>query len=92
MSKITVKSSTETKVVDGDGRLLEVSYDKDLPITFGCQSGKCGICTVKVIEGDLAKASRVELAILESFDCEAGVRLACQAYIDGDVVLEPIHE
>ena len=92
MSKITVISSTETKVAEGDGSLIEVSYDNDLPILFGCQSGKCGICTVKVVDGKLAEASRAEEAILEAFDCEASVRLACQAHIEGDVVLESINE
>ena len=80
MSKITVISTTETKVAEGDGSLLEVCYDHDLPIPFGCQSGKCGICTVKVVDGNLA------------FDCGEGVRLACQAHVAGDVVLEPINE
>jgi hypothetical protein len=92
MSKITVTSSIETKVAEGDGSLLEVSYDNDLPIPFGCQSGKCGICAVKVVDGKLAEASRAEQAILEAFDCEAGVRLACQAHIAGDVALESINE
>jgi ferredoxin len=92
MPKITVRSSSETKTVEDEGSLLEVSFDNDLPIPFGCQSGKCGICTVKVVEGNLAAASKVEEAILEGFDCEAGVRLACQAHLDGDVVLESINE
>ncbi|MFT7516298.1 MAG: ferredoxin [Myxococcota bacterium] len=92
MSKVTVKSSVETKITNGEGRLLELSYDDDLPITFGCQSGKCGICVVKVIEGELAPPSKVEEAILEGFGCEADERLACQAHIAGDVVLESIHE
>ncbi len=92
MSKITVISTTETKVAEGDGSLLEVCYDHDLPIPFGCQSGKSGICTVKVVDGKLAEASRSEEAILEAFDCGEGVRLACQAHVAGDVVLEPINE
>ncbi|MBC8369741.1 MAG: (2Fe-2S)-binding protein [Planctomycetes bacterium] len=92
MSKVTVKSSNEIKVAEGDGSLLELCYDHDLPITFGCQSGKCGICTVKVIEGNLAEATKVENAILEGFGCDAQVRLACQAHIDGDVILESINE
>ncbi|MDP6962699.1 MAG: 2Fe-2S iron-sulfur cluster-binding protein [Planctomycetota bacterium] len=92
MPKITVKSSAETKVAEGSGSLLDICYDNDLPVTFGCQSGKCGICTVKVVAGDLAEASKVEQSILEGFDCEPQVRLACQAHVDGDVTLESINE
>lgn len=70
--------------------LLELSVDAKLPIPFGCTVGKCGVCRVEVIEGELQAASSFEQAVLEGFRCEPGVRLACQARLHGDVTVQPL--
>jgi ferredoxin len=70
--------------------LLELCVDAKLPVPFGCTVGKCGVCRVEVLAGQLAPASRFEVAVLEGFQCEPGVRLACQARLAGDVTVQPL--
>jgi ferredoxin len=70
--------------------LLELCVDARLPVPFGCTVGKCGVCRIEVVTGELEPASRFELAVLEGFQCEPGVRLACQARLAGDVTVQPL--
>lgn len=41
----------QTMTVPADRSVLEVLLDHDVPIAFSCQSGICGSCEVKVLEG-----------------------------------------
>jgi len=78
----------EVIAYDHGTSLMDLAESQDLPIPFGCQSGKCGICQVEVLAGALAEAGAFESAVLEGFDCPPDVRLACQAMMgDGRVRL-----
>lgn len=89
MPRVTVLPSGLSSEVEAD-TLHEACADYGLPVPFGCTVGKCGVCRVEVIDGDLAEASRFEEAVLEAFDCPPGVRLACQARLAGDVTVRPM--
>ena len=59
-------------------------------ITFGCRTGSCGTCRVRVAEG-LAHCSDPgpeERDFLAGLDAPADQRLACQVCIHGDVAIE----
>lgn len=75
-------------------RLLEAALDGGLPLPFGCQTARCGVCRVEVVsappDGGLEAPSRLEALTLESYRCPPGVRLACQAVIRGDLVLRSL--
>lgn len=89
MASVRVLPSDES--AEGDAEtLLELCTDASLPVPFGCTVGKCGVCRIEVVEGELQEASRFEQAVLEGFGCEAGVRLACQARLAGDVTIQPL--
>ena len=79
-------------VAEGKGPLMDLAYHANLPIPFGCQSGRCGVCQVEVLEGCLAPAGQLEEAILEGFRCPEDVRLACQAHLEGDVRLRAVND
>ncbi len=58
-------------------------------ITLPCGGrGTCGKCRVRVVEGELAPPTASERELLSAEELEAGVRLACQARITGQVVIE----
>ncbi|MGB0952074.1 MAG: 2Fe-2S iron-sulfur cluster-binding protein [Planctomycetota bacterium] len=78
--------------VQGEGSLMDLAYDANLPIPFGCQSGRCGVCQVEVLEGALAEPGMLEQGILECFKCPPEVRLACQAFIEADVKLRAVSD
>lgn len=81
--------------VQAEQRLLDAALDAGLPIPFGCQSARCGVCRVRVLNGTeagLAPPSVIEAAALEAFAAPEGVRLACQAYLVRDVEVGRIPE
>ena len=59
-------------------------------ITFGCRTGSCGTCRVRVAEG-LANCSEPgpeERDFLKGLDAPPDQRLACQVTVHGDVDIE----
>jgi ferredoxin len=83
-------NAEETVSFDGDVELKEMG---DF-ITFGCRSGKCGICSVRVVSGAENMSPRTSneerlFALLEETD--PAVRLACQSRVHGDAVLFEIN-
>lgn len=92
MAKVRIQKVGQEAVAEGEGMLMDVAYEQDLPIPFGCAAGRCGICQVVVLEGKLAEPGSLESAILEGFRCPDDVRLACQAHLEGDVILRAVND
>ena len=85
MAKIECEGKTE-EVEDGD-EIVEAC--KSCGISFGCESGICGTCRVKVEEGmeNLTEKTQEE----EDFGLGEGERLACQCKIKkGSVKLKSV--
>ncbi len=59
-------------------------------ITFGCRTGSCGTCRVRIAEG-LAHCSEPgseERDFLAGLDAPPDQRLACQVMVHGDVAID----
>lgn len=72
-----------------DESLQELSEREDTGIEFGCFSGRCGFCRVRVLEGagNLSERNSLEDGLLESIDAPEDERLACQCQPSGSVRL-----
>jgi ferredoxin len=59
-------------------------------ITFGCRTGSCGTCRVRVAEGleHCSEAGPEERDFLKGLDAPPDQRLACQVTVQGDVAIE----
>lgn len=59
-------------------------------ITFGCRTGSCGTCRVRVVGGleHCSEAGSEERDFLVGLQAPADQRLACQVCVDGDVDIE----
>jgi ferredoxin len=59
-------------------------------ITFGCRTGSCGTCRVRVVEGlsNCSEAGPEERDFLQGLDAPPDQRLACQVCVHGDVDIE----
>lgn len=67
--------------------LAEYLTPDNSPILFGCRTGLCGTCLVKVV-GEILSPEAEEreiLAILAPDDVQA--RLACQIKLTGDIAI-----
>ena len=59
-------------------------------ITFGCRSGSCGTCRVRILEGrrHCSGKDREERDFLAALGAPEDQRLACQVKVWGDVDVE----
>jgi len=59
-------------------------------ITFGCRTGSCGTCRVRVAEGlaNCSEPGSEERDFLKGLDAPPDQRLACQVTVQGDIAIE----
>lgn len=69
--------------------LIDIAEASGADLTFGCRSGSCGTCRVRLGEGASACSERTseERDYLEGLDAPADERLACQVVVHGDVAV-----
>lgn len=68
-----------------DETLLEAAERCGVEIDYSCRVGLCGVCTVKLLQGEVSM--EVEDGLVPE-DREAGMVLACQAKSTGDVSVD----
>jgi len=56
-------------------------------IGVGCRGGGCGICKVRVIDGDY-RTGKMSTAKVSEIEREAGYALACRLYPESDLSIE----
>ena len=87
MPKLTVEQ-LGTFEVKGSETLLEALRRNGIPVAAGCGGlGLCGLCRVKILQGELSPPSTREVELLGQ-QLGKGWRLACQAKLLGDVEVE----
>lgn len=87
MPKLTVEQLGTFEVKGGE-TLLEALRRHGVPVTAGCGGlGLCGLCRVKILQGELSPPSTREAELLGQ-QLEKGWRLACQAKVLGDAEVE----
>lgn len=52
--EVILKQSDKTLFVHAGEALLDVLIDEDVDLPYDCRSGFCGLCQVKVLEGEVA--------------------------------------
>jgi ferredoxin len=79
----------EAEAPDGCG-LAEVAEAVGADITFGCRTGSCGTCRVRVSRGleACSPASSEERDFLAGLGAPPDQRLACRVKLQGDVAIE----
>ncbi len=93
--KITVKAGSEPVIdyLDGEKNLYQILLNETkgtlLPDTPCGGKGTCGKCKVKV-SGKVSLPTAQEVKLLTVKELQAGVRLACQVNIMGDVEVSAI--
>lgn len=92
MAKIKqLKTGITYSVRTGLELIRAYQIDPSLPLQFGCCNGQCGVCAIKVIEGEnhLSKPTKHEKITLAKKQLNSPpYRLACQCAILGDITME----
>ena len=88
LKKLTILPAGIEILLPAGSPLTEVEYEAPQRlIPFGCRSGSCGACVIKVLEGldSLGEPDPDELDFLEDLGRTGGThRLACQCRLRGD--------
>ncbi len=92
MTQVKVHFLREDLLVEAPrgASLRQIAEAAGADITFGCGSGSCGTCRVRVARG-LEHASRPspeERDCLASLEAPSDHRLACQLRVEGDLEIE----
>ena len=88
MVNITFISNDSKRVeAPGDSNLLRVSLREKGGIPFKCGGGLCGTCKCTIESGreSLAALTPKERKLLTQEQIDAGMRLACQTFVKGDI-------
>ncbi len=90
MPKVTVKTSGQTYEIQAKQgeNLLELLRKANIYINSTCNgNGTCSKCKVRILSGNLPKASQNEAKILGVKVIEAGFRFSCSYTIQCDIVI-----
>ncbi|MCE1204407.1 MAG: (2Fe-2S)-binding protein [Holophagaceae bacterium] len=70
--------------------LQQIADTAGADITFGCRTGSCGTCRVRVVEGQAlcSDPGPEERDFLKGLGAPADQRLACQVCVHGDIAID----
>lgn len=89
--KITFIPENKSVDVDPQTKILIAAKRAQAFIRFGCGSARCGTCAVRVDPvGSANEIQKDERALLTrlKLPCDGTIRLACQARVMGDILVD----
>lgn len=89
--KVTIRTTADRTYSIRSGLGFQALAAKhDTGLEFGCRNADCGICILRVVSGlaNLYPCNAKEKDFLQAMRAEPDERLACQARIRGDVIVE----
>ena len=75
-AQVTLRPSGHQFTVDGRDTLLQAGLKAGLKLNYGCGNGSCGLCKVRVMDGEVARTMPSDCPITETERAQ-GVVLAC---------------
>jgi CDP-4-dehydro-6-deoxyglucose reductase, E3 len=75
-AQVTLRPSGHQFVVEGRDTLLQAGLRAGMKLNYGCGNGTCGMCKVRVISGEVAKAMPFDYPLSEA-EKQQGYTLMC---------------
>jgi class 3 adenylate cyclase/hemoglobin-like flavoprotein len=91
MAKLVYHDEGVVAEVGGDATILEAALRHKIPHAWECGGrGRCTTCRVRVLDGarDLSPRTAREVSLAQARGWDPYTRLACQARVRGDVVVQ----
>jgi ferredoxin len=88
---VTISTTGERFQVETGETILQAAQRQGVLLPYGCDSGICGVCISRVIEGRIEYPDGDPLALFDE-DVQAGKGLCCVGHPSGDLVIEPLTE
>ena len=83
--ELTVRPLGRTLSVEPGANLLEALRAAEIPISYSCMAGRCGVCRCKVVQGQVLAANG---ELRQPMIGEGEQVLACQSTLTGPVSIE----
>ena len=92
MPQIIFLPSQNSVEVEKQTKILVAARKASVAIRFGCAACRCGMCGILVTSGQdhLSPMKKEEENLIKrlKLSCDGSVRLACQARIEGDCIID----
>jgi ferredoxin len=90
MPLVTFLDDDLTEDVPAGTKMATAAENAGASLLFGCRSGNCGKCRVRVKHGaeNLSEVGEREFSFLKLIDAKPNERLACQVRVNGDCAIE----
>ena len=75
-AQVTLRPSGHQFTVEGHDTLLQAGMRAGLKLNYGCGNGSCGMCKVRLIDGQVARTLHTDYALSEAEKAQ-GYLLAC---------------
>lgn len=84
--QVTILNTRHSFQVQAGETLLQAALRQEVPLSWGCGGGICGVCMVQVVSGTVAYPEGHPLALFDE-DEVAGRALPCVGQVRSDLVL-----
>ncbi|HXE95328.1 MAG TPA: ASKHA domain-containing protein [Dongiaceae bacterium] len=94
MPLLTVQLEDQDRRVlfESGSSVRDILDETDIRVRAACNgTGACGLCRIRITEGDAGEPAAIELASLGNGLLDKGVRLACQVTADNNLRIEIIN-
>ncbi|MEO8081569.1 MAG: 2Fe-2S iron-sulfur cluster-binding protein [Caldimonas sp.] len=89
-AQVTVRPSGHQFSVEGHDTLLQAGLHAGLKLNYGCGNGSCGMCKVRVIDGEVARVQHVDYVLSEAEKAQGYTLLCAHTAASSELTLETL--
>jgi CDP-4-dehydro-6-deoxyglucose reductase, E3 len=89
-AQVTLRPSGHRFTVDGRLSLLQAALRAGFNLHYGCRNGSCGMCKVRVTDGEVARCAGSEYALSEAEKAQGYVLACAHTAASSEVTLEAL--
>ena len=89
-AQVTVRPSGHQFSVEGRDTLLQAGLRAGLKLNYGCGNGSCGMCKVRVIDGEVARIQPADYRLSEAERSQGYVLMCAHTAASSELTLETL--
>ena len=89
-AQVTVRPSGHQFGVEGHDTLLQAGLRAGLKLNYGCGNGTCGMCKVRVIDGEVARVQHCDYPLSEAEKAQGYTLLCAHTAASSELTIETL--
>lgn len=89
-AQVTVRPSGHQFAVEGHDTLLQAGLRAGLKLNYGCGNGTCGMCKVRVIDGEVARVQHCDYPLSEAEKAQGYTLLCAHTAASSELTIETL--